>query len=64
MRLRKGDRYRTYVTDLDHQRIEYKPMIWYCGGREHTDTTAILRHLARTAARRRGNDPKLVLSKT
>ena len=56
MRLHKVYRYWSYVTDLDHKEIEYKPLIWSCWGREHANTNSIFRQLARTAARRRGDD--------
>ena len=39
---------------LDRQNIIYRPMPFSCYGRLHSDTTAILRTLAKRIARRRG----------
>ena len=39
---------------LEAEGIEYRPLVWSCWGREHSDTTAVLTMLARQAARRRG----------
>ena len=64
MRLRKIDRDRDYLAELDHQGVEYKPLIWSCWGREHEDKSRVLRQLARIAARRRGDEAKHVLAAT
>ena len=54
MRLRKRDRYAVHLAAMAEERLEYKPVVWSCWGREHPDTTAALTQLARRAARRQG----------
>ena len=62
MRLRKVRYYADHTGDLLEQGIEYTPVIWSCWGREHEDTTRVLRQIARVVARRRGGSHDMVLS--
>ena len=62
MRVRKMHHYRDHLEDLRLQGIIYTPLIWSCWGREHEDTTKVLRQIARAAARRRGDKYDAVLS--
>ena len=62
MRLLTIDRYRDHLEDLRLQGIVYLPLIWSCWGREHEETSKILRQLARSAARRRGDEYAPVLT--
>ena len=62
MRLRKLKYYADHTGDLLEQGIEYTPIIWSCWGREHEDTTRVLRQIARVVARRRGGSHDMVLS--
>ena len=62
--MRKLDRYQDYLAELDHQSVEYKPLICSRWGREHEDTSRILQQLARIAARRRGVKAKHELAAT
>ena len=62
MRLRKIRHYQDHLEDLRLQGIIYTPLIWSCWGREHEDTTKVLRQIARVAARRRGDKYEAVLS--
>ena len=52
MRVLKIHNYRDHLEDLRFQGIIYTPVIWSCWGREHEDTTKVLRQIARAAARR------------
>ena len=54
MRLKKRGTYSRHLEALAAERIEYKPLVWTCWGREHPDTTAVLLQLAKQGARRRG----------
>ena len=62
MRLRKVDLHRAHFEDLRIQGIDYQPLVWSCWGREHEDTSKILRQLARSNARRRGDECAPVLT--
>ena len=62
MRLRKIRHYQDHLEDLRLQGIIYTPLIWSFWGREHEDTTKVLRQIARVAARRRGDKYEAVLS--
>ena len=55
MRLRKVRHYRDHLEDFHLQGIIYTPLVWSCWGREHEETTKVLRQIARAAARRRGD---------
>ena len=54
MRTKKIDKYAPVARELELQGVEYRPVLWSCWGREHPDTTVILTHIARRAARRGG----------
>ena len=54
--------YRDHLEDLRVHGIIYIPLVWYCWGRDHEDTTKVLRQIARAAARRRGDKYDAVLS--
>ena len=41
--------------ELDHQNIEYRPMVWTHFGRLHEAAVDVIRSIARIVARRRGN---------
>ena len=62
MRLCKVRHYRDHLEDLRLQGILYTPLIWSCWGREHEETTKVLRQIDRAAARRRGDKYEAVLS--
>ena len=62
MRLRKVHYYRDHLEDLRLQGIIYTPLVWSRWGREHEETTKVLRQIARAAARRRGDKYDAVLS--
>ena len=54
MRSSKVGRYAPFLAELQAAHIAYRPMVWSCFGREHSDTTSTMVSLARRAARRRG----------
>ena len=62
MRRRKVRHYADHAGDLLEQGIQYIPIIWSCWGREHEDTTRVLRRIARVVARRRGGSHDVVLT--
>ena len=62
MRRRKVRHYADHAGDLLEQGIQYVPIIWSCWGREHEDTTRVLRRIARVVARRRGGSHDAVLA--
>ena len=62
MRVRKIHNYRDHLTDLRFQGIIYTPLVSSFWGREHEDTTKVLRQIARAAARRRGYKYEAVVS--
>ena len=62
MRLRKVHHYRDHLEDFRLQGIIYTPLVWSCCGREHEETTKVLRQIARAVARRRGDKYDAVLS--
>ena len=54
MRRTKVSKYAQFFGEFNELHILYRPLIWSCYGREHSDTSAALIALARRAARRRG----------
>ena len=54
MRSSKVRRYAPYHAELQAAQVMYRPVVWSCFGREHSDTTSVMVGLARRAARRRG----------
>ena len=54
MRRRKLRRYEPFERELQDHQIAYRPVVWSCYGREHSDTTSVLIAIARRAARRLG----------
>eukprot|EP00973_Karenia_brevis_P038094 5250922-Karenia_brevis.AAC.1 len=51
---RKAGNYAPYARELNRAGIDYVPLVWSAYGRPHPRTIAVLRSLARRAARRRG----------
>ena len=62
MRWRKVRNYAEHDSALLEQGIQYTPIVWSCWGREHADTTRVLKRIARVVARRRGGSHDVVLS--
>ena len=46
--------YAAYLAELKEDGVEYRPMIWSCWGRPHTDASNAVRSMAQAAARRHG----------